>query len=145
VKRKLWLAVSVLASALVLVAGGIYLHLPAVTALDARDFRAVDVRFERWGEDGAVAPGASSADPEAIAELVAILRTGEETDDHKCGSRGVISLRRSFGRPAELRFLPGHHTEWYEFRYAGKVYRVPRAEFVAAMRRIGVEIPLECQ
>jgi hypothetical protein len=44
-----------------------------------------------------------------------------------------------------LRYLPGHHPEWYEFRYGGKLYRVPQAEFVAAMRRLGVEVPLKCQ
>jgi hypothetical protein len=75
--------------------------------------------------------------------VVTVLQSGAETRDHKCGSRGVITLRRSFGLPAELRFLPGHDPDWYEFRYARRVYRVPRADFVTAMRRVGVEVPLK--
>jgi hypothetical protein len=115
-----------------------------VRSLDARDIHAVEVRFEPWGEERAVAPGVSSADPETVAALVAVLRTGTEGQDRKCGSRGVITLQRSLGRSVMLRYLPGHAPEWYEFRYAGKLYRVPRAEFVAAMRRLGVEVPLTC-
>lgn len=143
-RRRRWLLVTALALGLVAVAGWGYFHQPAVGALDPGQVRSVDVRFEPWGEGMVVAPGTSSVDPEAIAALLAVLRTGTETQDHKCGSRGVITLRRSLGRSAELRFLPGHYAEWYEFRYAGKVYRVPRAEFVAAMRRVGVEVPQEC-
>jgi hypothetical protein len=50
----------------------------------------------------------------------------------------------SFGRPLRVEFLPGHHDQWYEFRYDRKVYRVPRPAFVAAMMRLGVAVPLEC-
>jgi hypothetical protein len=138
------IAVAALALGLLVVAGWVYLRQPAVDGLDSSGVRAVEVRFEPWGEDMAVSPGSSTADPEAVAALVAVLRSGAETRDHKCPSRGVITLRKSLGQPLELRFLPGHHADWYEFRYAGKVYRVPRAEFVAAMRRVGVEVPLEC-
>jgi hypothetical protein len=55
------------------------------------------------------------------------------------------ALQRSSGQSVPLRFLPGHHPEWDEFRYAGQVYRVPRAGFVVAMQRLGVEVPLECR
>jgi hypothetical protein len=111
---------------------------------NTNNVHSVDVEFWPWGEDGVMAPGGSSSDPEAVAALVAVIRSAEETRDHKCGSRGVITLRRSLWRSERLEFLPGHHAEWYEFRYGGKIYRVPRAEFVAAMRKIGVEVPLEC-
>lgn len=86
-----------------------------------------------------------SSDPDAVASLLGVLRSGVVGQDHKRASRGAITLRRSTGVPVEVEFLPGHHVEWYEFRYAGQLYRVPRAEFVAAMRRVGVEVPLECQ
>ncbi len=140
--RRRRLAGAAVVLGLLTAAGWAYLRQPSVNALDAR---AVEVRFERWGEGEAVPPGSDTADPEAVAALVAVLRSGAESQDHKCGSRGVITLRRSAGRPVQLWFLPGHHAEWYEFRYAGRAYRVPRAEFVAAMRRVGVEVPLQCQ
>jgi hypothetical protein len=135
------LGVAAVALGLFAVAAWGILRQPSIAALHAH---TVEARFEPWGEDGAVRPGAKTADPEAVAALVGVLRSGVTGREHKCGSRGVITLRRAFGGPVELRFLPGHHDEWYEFRYAGQLYRVPRAEFVAAMRRVGVEVPLEC-
>jgi hypothetical protein len=145
VRRKLWFALGALAVACLALAWVVFFPASAVSALDATKVRSVDIQFLPWGEDDATPPGASSTDPEAIAALVTVLRRGTETTDHKCGSRGSIILRRSFGGPMELRFLPGHDTEWYEFRYDRKAYRVPRAGFIAAMRRVGVEVPLQCQ
>lgn len=137
-----------MAGGVVAVAAGVagwFIAPPDPLAVSADQVRRVEVQFEPWGEDMVRAPGASSEDREAIAAVVAAVRSGQETTDHKCGSRGSVRFRRSVGLPAELRFLPGHHPEWYEFRAGGKVYRVPRAGFVAAMRRVGVEVPLECQ
>ncbi len=62
---------------------------------NTNNVHSVDVEFWPWGEDGVMAPGGSSSDPEAVAALVAVIRSAEETRDHKCGSRGVITLRRS--------------------------------------------------
>lgn len=138
-----WAVFAAVGGGLLAAAALAYLHPPAVRALDASKVRAVEVRFDRRGEQP-TPPGASTADPEAIAAVVAVLRSGERTGDHKCGSRGAITLRRANGTTAVLEFLPGHHDEWYELRYAAGIYRVPRAEFVAAMRRVGVEVPLEC-
>jgi len=142
-RRRLLLAAG--SVAIVVALGWWFLRPPDPLAVDADRVRRVEVRFEPWGEDMVRSPGAASEDREAIAALVAVVRSGRETTDHKCGSRGAVSFQRSAGLPAELRFLPGHHAEWYEFRAGGKVYRVPRAGFVAAMRRVGVEVPLECQ
>lgn len=144
-RRSRRLAVAALALGVIAVGWWMYVREPALDGLDPGDVRAVEVRFEPFGEDLSVAPGFGSADPDAIAALVAVLRSGTETGDHKCGSRGIVTLRRSFGRSPAFRFLPGHHADWYEVRYAGKVYRVPRAEFVAAMRRVGGDVPRECQ
>lgn len=142
-RRKRWLVVVPVLGLLVVGAWWVFFRGPGVAALGAGEIHTVEVRFEPRGEGRAAAP-VHSSDPEAIAALVAVLRSGEATEDHKCGSCGAITLRGPVGRSEELWFLPGHHAEWYEFRYAGRVYRSPRAEFVAAMRRIGVEVPLEC-
>lgn len=122
----------------------LFLHPLDPLAVEADQVRRVEVRFEPWGEDMVRQAGATSEDREVIALLVAVIRSGQETRDHKCGSRGVILFERSVGSAAELHFLPGHDPAWYEFRTGGRVFRVPRAEFVAAMRRVGVEVPLEC-
>jgi hypothetical protein len=143
VRRRRRLAIAAVAFGLLALAGWFYLHQPEVNAFDPGGVHSIQVQFEPWGKDMTVSPGSSTADSDAVAALVTILRSGEETPDHKCSSRGVITLQRSLRRPLELRFLPGHYADWYEFRYADKVYRVPRAEFVAAMRRVGVEVPLD--
>jgi hypothetical protein len=89
-------------------------------------------------------PDATAYNPAIVDDLVTVLRTAKETPDHKCSSAGVIHLQRPFGFPERLEFLPGHDPQWYEFRHGRKAYRVPRAEFVAAMKRVGVDVPLTC-
>lgn len=116
---------------------------PALAGIEADSVRAVEVQFAPWGEE-APRPGGESNDPDAVAALVAVLRTGTEGRDHKCGDRGTLTLKRASGATVRLTFLPGHSPEWYELRYSTKLYRVPRAAFVEAVRRIGVVLPLEC-
>ena len=142
-KRTLFLVGGIAAAASV--AAWWFIAPPDPLAVPADQVRRVEVQFEPWGEDGARPPGASSEDRDAIAALVAVVRSAQETPDHKCGSRGSVRFLRFVGLPAELWFLPGHHPEWYEFRAGRKAYRVPRAEFVTAMRRVGVEVPLVCR
>lgn len=106
--------------------------------------QSVEVKFHHpWGDESP-RPGAKSNDQTVISELATVLKKSERTREHKCGSRGAITLHRALGRTTELGFLAGHHPEWYEIEYERKLYRVPRAEFVAAMKRIGVDVPLTC-
>lgn len=120
-----------------------FLRPPKPLAVEADQVQRVEVRFEPWGEANVRPAGATTADREAIVALVAVVKLGRETSDHKCGSRGVIRFERAVGLAAEVYFLPGHDPEWYEFRTGGRTYRVPRDEFVAALRRLGVEVPLD--
>jgi hypothetical protein len=131
--------------AAILSVGWWFLVPPDLRSLNAADVQRVEIWFEPWGEDISLRLVAQSSDPEAIAALLQAVQSSEETGDHKCGSRGIIHLQTSRARPVRLRFLPGHHAANYEYRWGGKVYRVPRAGFVEAMRQLGVEVPLECQ
>jgi hypothetical protein len=116
---------------------------PVLAGIEADSVRSVEVRFAPWGEEPPRAGGESN-DPAAVAALVAVLRDCTSGTDHKCGSRGTLVLKRASGALVNVDFLPGHSAEWYELRYGGKLYRVPRAAFVEAVRRIGVVLPLEC-
>lgn len=116
---------------------------PALAGIEADSVRSVEVRFEAWGAEPPRAGGESN-DRDAVEALVAVLRDCTNGTDHKCGSRGTLVLKRASGATVRMDFLPGHKAEWYELRYGGILYRVPRAAFVEAMRRIGVVLPLEC-
>lgn len=118
---------------------------PEAQSLNAADVRSVEVWFEPWGEDESRRLAVQSSDPEAIAGLLRAVQSGERTRDHKCGSRGIVYLKTSMRPPLTLRFLPGHDATYYEYRRGDRAYRVPRSEFVTAMRNLGVEVPLECQ
>ena len=108
------------------------------------DIRSVRVWNHPSADRAGEPPKAETSDPAAVAGLAGVLDSAREHQDHKCGSCGVILLDRSFGRTERLEFLPGHSPEWYEFRYGRKAYRVPRRAFVDAMKRIGVDVPLDC-
>lgn len=116
---------------------------PALASIEADSVRAVEVRIEPWG-DAPPPPAVGSDDPDAVAALVALVRTATAGTDHKCGDRGALVLKRASGPPVRLSFLPGHDPAWYELRYERRLYRVPRAAFVDAVRRIGVALPLDC-
>lgn len=142
--RKVWVIVVVLALALVVAWS--YFQEPGVSALDLGGIRRVEVQFDlSWKDEKPIAPGSETTDSETIAQLLKVLKSADETQNHKCVSLGVIRLERGIGSTLELQFLPGHHEEWYEFRYGRKIYRVPRAEFVSAMKLVGVAVPLEPQ
>ncbi|MBN9122234.1 MAG: hypothetical protein J0I06_24360 [Planctomycetes bacterium] len=96
------------------------------------------------GDEVPARPGATSGDPEAIADVVAVLAKTERVRPHKCGPCGLITFRHTSGLVTEMEFQPGHDPEWYEVEFERRLYRVPRAEFVAAMKRIGAEVPLTC-
>ncbi len=121
------------------------LHPPDLFTLDARRVRQVEVQLEPWGGETTIRPVTATEDRHTIDGLMAVVRSAEETHDHKCGSRGIVTFRQANGLPVQVRFLPGHHEKWYEFRTGDKVYRAPRGEFVTALRRVGVEVPLKCQ
>jgi len=89
-------------------------------------------------------PLVTTSDPAAISALVEALRDAKPQEDHKCMSLGIIELVPSNGPTIRLEFLPGHDDDWYEIRFKGEAYRIPRAPFVDAMRSLRVNIPLEC-
>ena len=98
-----------------------------------------DVSGARSAEIAAVA----TVDRDTLDALTAVLTKAERTQDHKCGACGELVVRRSFGRTVRFGYLPGHDTNWYEVQYRGKHYRMPRAEFLAVVRRMGADVPLE--
>jgi hypothetical protein len=112
---------------------------------DAADVTRVDVEF--WPPDSdpeaAPPPGAGSASPEHIVAVLAAIRSARELEDAREWARGVIRFARRGEEPTELLFFPGRDPNRYELRAAGRVYGVGRAAFVAALRQIGVELPLE--
>jgi hypothetical protein len=118
---------------------------PTLESLDVGDVKTIKVEFEPWGDEVIPAP-IESSDTEAIAELVKIVKSGQETSDHKCSSRGSIRINSDRGQFLDFWFLPGHNDDYYEFRHNQKIYRVPRTSFVDAMKRLGVrDLPLQCK
>ena len=117
---------------------------------DPRVFGVADVSrvgVEFWPRDSdpeaPPPPGASSASPEDIAAVLAPLRSAQELEDSWEWARGVIRFGHRGREPTEGLFFPGRDPTRYELRAAGRVYSVERAAFVGALRRIGVDLPLE--
>ena len=96
------------------------------------------------GARSAQIAGVTTTDRDTLDSLAVVLAKSQPTQFHKCGACGELVVRRSFGRTVHLDYLPGHDVRWYEVIYRGNCYRVPRAEFLAVMRRMGAEVPLNC-
>jgi hypothetical protein len=114
-----------------------------LAALDAGQIRSVQIVLTpRQGYPPP--PAVTTSDPAAISSLVEAIPVAEAQEDHKCMSKGTIEFIPSSGPALRLEFLPGHDDGRYEVRFKAKSYRMPRAPFVDAMRKLGVDVPLEC-
>jgi len=90
-------------------------------------------------EDDAERPTFTTEKESTIAALLASFQTSRRTMDHRCLSVATLRIVHRTGPVDELEILPGHDSQYYEYRYNGKLYRVPRQEFVRACELIGIE------
>jgi hypothetical protein len=101
---------------------------------------SVKVRLRDWGDQQKAAE-IESSDSVLVGSLLAIFRSAQRTNDHKCGETGTITLRRKDGSETSLGILAGHDQQYYEFRaHHGTgydIFRVERAPFLRAMRAMG--------
>src|SRR5919201_2476309 len=111
---------------------------PRLDSLDAASVQSVEVRFGPIPQVQ-TRPPIRSTDQDAIAALVEVIRSAEETRDHRWGPQGTIVIRVPLGKPLVLEILPGHQGAYYEYRYGRKIYRVARPAILEAMRKLGVE------
>lgn len=142
---RLWLIALV-----VLIAAGVVLYVLrgpwTPTLADADRVAAVEVWLAPWGEERTPPVLLARAeDPAAIRRLLASMEPGEPAPPHKCGDRGWFVFVRRDGNRARVPWLPGHNPDFYEVRPPGAWNRVPRSEFLAAVKEIGVkEFPVDC-
>ncbi len=86
----------------------------------------------------------TSDDPQSIASLIEMLQLGSPTSSHKCLHVGTITLTLPQGTKKTVLYLPGHNDAYYEYISDGKCYRVPREQFVDAMKKLRMNVPLKC-
>ena len=72
-----------------------------------------------------------------ISAILEVLRSGVAISEHKCASVGMISFdgEESFS----IGVLPGHNTDYYEFRHDGRIFRVSRKIFIDVLTAAGVK------
>ena len=82
------------------------------------------------------------SDAKTIGAILDVMREGTQQEDHKCASIGIAEITMRPGKTIEVELLPGHHRDWYEFRYQRKNYRVPRQALFAALGNAGLDTRL---
>lgn len=117
-----------------------------VVPLAANDVKSVEIDRIDYDPQSRILPQevVISEEKEAIAALMQVVQSARETSDHKCGSRGTITLKTATGASTKLQYLAGHDEQFYEFRYNQKIYKVSRDKFVEVMQKLGVKVPLKC-
>ena len=115
-----------------------------VVPLAANDVKSVEIDRIDYDEKHRTLPQEIiiSEEKEAIAALMHVVQSARETSDHKCGSRGTITLKTGAGASTKLQYLAGHDDQFYEFRYNQKIYKVSRQKFIDVMQKLGVKVPL---
>ncbi|MDB5349101.1 MAG: hypothetical protein JWN86_348 [Planctomycetota bacterium] len=83
----------------------------------------------------------TTTDPAKIAPLLALLRSGSPTSDHKCGDTGSLTLHTQDGATARITLLAGHDPGQYEFRVYSDggytLYHVGHPAIQQAMTSLG--------
>ena len=115
-----------------------------VVPLAANDVKSVEIDRVDYDAQSRILPQEIiiAEEKEAIAALMQVVQSARETSDHKCGSRGTITLKSGTGASTKLQYLAGHDDQFYEFRYNQKIYKVSREKFVEVMQKLGVKVPL---
>jgi hypothetical protein len=115
-------------------------YFPSVPSVSADDIKSIEVTmFPHGPRDSGGDVVQATTDPEEIQSLINVFETATRTSEHKCGNSGVMRIRRKSGDELELFLLPGHDAAYYEYRYAGRINRVDRAQLIAALNAIGIE------
>ena len=121
------------------VAGYFYLRSPHFSGSTAT---AVDITMRSpisWTAGSKVLMQASIIEAPACASLLDLLRSARIHMEHKCADIGVFTIRYTNGKTDTLNFLPGHDPTRYEFRFGGRLYRLPREHFYQVLREAGVD------
>jgi hypothetical protein len=125
---------------------GLYgLYRPPVPTTDPAAVAAVEVRLARPTGDE-TEPGqlqkkarVTATDPEIVRLLLAALAQGRQVPDDRCPSTGSITIRRRDGVRETIDIGCGYQPAFYEYRYLGRVYRMPRDLFLNALRAQGLD------
>lgn len=86
-----------------------------------------------------VAVQATVTDERGCRSLFEFLRSARVGLDHKCEALGVLTMQYADGRSDTLDVLPGHDLAKYEFRFGGRMYRMPREPFFEVLRSAGID------
>jgi len=137
-KAAIVIAISVCAVVLPI---GLYRYMVnAHTAFESEDVTAIEVVIlSRDASHKRVTHNYKTADRGTIDKFVELFRRRERVEDHKCARHGQILIRHHTSGIEELYIMRGHDSLFWEFRYDGVPYRVPREPFLGVMKDIGVE------
>ena len=143
-RSKRWVQFTLLFVVIFLVVSWFLLREPTVFSLATRDVSAVEIKRDDRDEKGKPISDANIIvdDQQAIAALLQVVHSAQETEEHKCGHRGTITLKLRNGEKPVLEYLPGHNDKFYEFRYNRKIYKVSREKFIEVMGKFDVKVPL---
>jgi hypothetical protein len=130
---------------LLLIGLGLYgFSRPPVPTTDPAAVAAVEVRLRRPTGDE-TEPGqlqqearVSTTDPELVRLVLAVLTRARPGPDHKCPGSGSITIRRRDGVRETVDIVCGYDPAYYEYRYLGRLYRMPRELFLNALRALGL-------
>ena len=117
---------------------------PSIPDVSMDEVASVEVHLIAWQNDDdpdnrQIEAKVATTDPDKIKALFSVLSGASRASEHKCGDSGTITIRRKDGETEELGILPGHKREFYEYRFDGRINRVDRERFLAAMKGIGVQ------
>jgi hypothetical protein len=101
--------------------------------------RAESIEIRPLEMEGAVPAPVQSTDRGAIRSLLQLIGTAKPAREHECAPVARVTISGKSGDIAILDILPGHDAGFYEFRRNHQIYRVPRPDFLVAMKKLGIE------
>jgi hypothetical protein len=115
---------------------------PNHPTLDAEKVESIEVRL--WAFPNHLPPEChqdaaeiTTSDPSMIRGFLDTFRSAHRASEHGCVNSGTVRVLLKDGTAEEFAILPGHEEAYYEYRFDGKINRIDREPFLAALRAIG--------
>jgi hypothetical protein len=110
-----------------------------VTDYNAEEIDSIEIFPINWKEEGTVPESTKTTDPAIIRQILQSLLPVEKVPNNNIGILGRILIVPKKNNKHLLYFIAGDDPIYYEYGGMGNQYRIDRAKFEEALKKMGID------